>query len=379
MLQLQCAGKTLIKKELASAVCAALASIAVLIVVDTALVSSSAALAINSPEVCENDGDVSYICDVINVEDLIHIEGTNWVLAGSLPERGQTAGGFYLMDSASEFFTDLVPDFSAQVAPEYAACPGSPDPTRFLVHGINIKFSTSGVHDLYVVNHGERESVEIFKLDSRSELPTLTWNGCVIAPEEASLNSVAFLPSGGFATTSITTRTDPDSFSKLIAGQPSGFVLEWTPQMGWMRVPNSAFSGNNGIEVSKDGNALYVAGWADNSLHIIDRKTHTVESIDLGELQPDNIRYAADGSILIAGQVVDNKQAIFDCIRSDAAVCAFDYQVAKFNPATMELKTVVDERATEHFGGATTGVQLGDEIWVGTFRGNRVARVPLKN
>ncbi|WP_262695750.1 YncE family protein [Kordiimonas aquimaris] len=328
-------------------------------------------------DTCEDEGAVTYICDVRNVEDLIRIEGTDWILAGSLPERGQTAGGFYLINSKDSSFSTIVPEWNNAPSNRYAACPSSPDPAQFLVHGINIRYGNDGVHQLYVVNHGERESIEMFDLDATTIKPTLTWSGCVIAPEDASLNSVAYLPAGGFATTSITTRTDPDSFKKLIAGKPSGFVLEWQPAEGWKRLPNSEFSGNNGIEVSKDGRFLYIAGWADNTLRVLTRDTYDVRTIDLGNLQPDNIRYAPDGDLLIAGQVVESKQAIFDCIRSEVEVCSFDYQVAKFNPRTLEIKTVVDEEASDLFGGATTAIQIGDTAWIGTFRGTRIAKARM--
>lgn len=352
---------------------AALTSVMVLAAANTTPVVSANL----ADDTCVDDGKVSYICNALNVEDLIQIEGTHWVLAGKLPERGQTQGGFYLVDTRDGSFSDMALDFSGAVDDRYKACPGAPDPARFLAHGINIRFGTGAQHELYVVNHGERESIEVFDLDVSGGRPTLSWNGCVIAPEEASLNSVAYLPSGGFATTSITTRTDPESFNKLLAGQPSGFVLEWIPDTGWSRLPASEFSGNNGIEVSRDGKYLYVAGWGDRTLRIIKRGTDEVKTIDLGDLQPDNIRYAADGELLIAGQVVDSKKAIFDCIRSPATICSFDYKVMKFNPDTHVVKTVVNEPATDRFGSATTGTQIGNEIWVGTFRGTRIARVPM--
>lgn len=341
------------------------------------LAFASAVSASAAAEDCKRDGTVSYICDVRNVEDLISIEGTNWIIAGSLPERGQTAGGFYLINSEDHSFSTIDPQWNSKPSSIYAACPGSPDPAQFLVHGINIRYGVDNVHQLYVVNHGERESIEVFELDANTDRPRLTWTGCVIAPENASLNSVAYLPNDGIATTSITTRTDPESFNKLIAGEPSGFVLEWQPVEGWKRLPNSEFSGNNGIEASKDGQFLYVAGWADNTLRILTRGKREVRTIDLGNLQPDNIRYAPDGDLLIAGQVVASKQSIFDCIRSEAEVCSFDYKVAKFNPQTLEMKTVVDEKATGLFGGATTAVQVGDTAWIGTFRGTRIAMVRM--
>ena len=48
-----------------------------------------------------------------------------------------------------------------------------------------------------VVHHGLRESIEVFDLDVSRKDPALTWVGCVVAPESATLNAVAPLPWAG--------------------------------------------------------------------------------------------------------------------------------------------------------------------------------------
>ena len=75
---------------------------------------------------CSADGDVSYICDAQNVEDLIHIKDTDWVLAGRLLSGDANDGGFYLININDNSKSDFAPDFSGTAKDRYAACPGRP-------------------------------------------------------------------------------------------------------------------------------------------------------------------------------------------------------------------------------------------------------------
>src|SRR5438874_1171509 len=76
-------------------------------------------------------------------------------------------------------------------------------------------------HTLYVVNHGKRESIEVFELDAKVRPPTLTWIGCVVAPEPVGLNSVLPLPDGGFIGTDFLERgaNAAAARGKMLAGE----------------------------------------------------------------------------------------------------------------------------------------------------------------
>jgi hypothetical protein len=48
----------------------------------------------------------------------------------------------------------------------------------------------------------------------------------------------------------------------------------------------------------------------------------------------------------------------------------------KINPETMVVRDVIREPATPAFGAGTVAVEVGDQIWVGSFRGDRIAIFP---
>ena len=79
---------------------------------------------------------------------------------------------------------------------------------------------------LYVVNHGGRESIEMYELKPAARSWTLAWHGCAVSMKD--FNDVAVLPDGGFIATHPTALRPPGDTSDLFAGAPSGYVARWS-------------------------------------------------------------------------------------------------------------------------------------------------------
>ncbi len=325
---------------------------------------------------CSSDQRASYVCDVQNVEDLVAIRNSPWVLAGRITDP-PTEGGFYLIDARNASARPLTPNFSSPRAEDFSDCPGALGADQFAAHGIGIRYGSGSKHEVYAVNHNARESIEIFDLDMSSTEPKLTWKGCVVVPPEVMPNSVAPLPEGGMVVTSFGIRTDPETYQKAMKGGISGLVMRWSPQSGWSEIPGTRFSANNGIAVSNDGKRLFVTGWGDRKLHVIslDVTPHTHRAIDLGAMHPDNIRTTEEGKLLITGQT-GTPAEIFACTREPS--CEVGFKVLSVDPASLAVETLLDEPGSAAFGGASTAILVGEEAWVGTFNGSRVARYRLE-
>ncbi len=78
------------------------------------------------------------------------------------------------------------------------ACPGLVG-DMLVPHGISLAKRSGGAMELYVVNHGGRQSMEMFELKPEAGSWSLVWHGCVPATQE--YNDVAALPDGGFIAT----------------------------------------------------------------------------------------------------------------------------------------------------------------------------------
>lgn len=319
-----------------------------------------------TPPPCVAAGEVQFICDQRAPEDLVVVPGGRWVVAGAF----SGAGGINLIRVSDRTSTRAYPAVGVAEtldAKTYKNCPGVPDAAtkaKFQTHGLSLREGRNGVHTLYVVLHGGRESVEVFTLDTRPQIPTLAWIGCAVAPEPIGLNSVRWLEDGGFIATNFNPRGA--NFAAMQKGEKNGELWEWHTASGWQKVPGSESSGANGIEISPDGRTLYVAAWGSQSFFRLSRgdKEPKRDEIPLG-FRVDNIRWAADGTLLAAGQAIVQGQP-------PATV------IVKIDPQTMKSTEILRQAPVGGFGAGTVAVEVGKTLWVGSYTGDRLAIFPIR-
>jgi sugar lactone lactonase YvrE len=311
---------------------------------------------------CTPSGNIQYVCGQEAPEDLVLIPGTEWVLASSYGGNG----GIRLISVRDKTSTVAYPSATAKDRFDrktYDMCPGPPeeaDKAKFTTHGLALHAGRNST-TLYAVHHGKRESIEVFDVDSRAKPPVLTWVGCAVAADPIGLNSVIGLPDGGFIATNFLERgaNANTSRTKMMAGESNGELWEWHTGKGWTKVPGSEAAGANGIEISKDGKWLYVAAWGSQSFFRLSRGQIPVKRdvIPLG-FRVDNIRFAPDGSIYAAGQGQQTSN------------------VVRIDPNTLKITELINQPNNQQFASGTVAVQIGKELWVGSFRGDRIAIFP---
>ncbi len=337
-----------------------------------------------APDDCQALGTVQFVCLSATAEDLVAVPGTDWIVVSGVLRAVN------LRDRRE------IPLFSADPMPDrarYPSCPGPLDgpelaDQKVSAHGINLRPGAGGRHTLYVVHHSGRESVEVFLLDGRGATPSVTWIGCALSPEGVLGNSVAVLPNDGFALTNFLSQSlggwsgekGAAVRAKLAHGETTGEVWEWNPGRGWSKVPGSEGAGPNGLEASPDGKWYYIAEWGAQRLIKLSRgdPNPTQRTIPL-DFHPDNLRWQRDGSLLAAGQRGTVEAVLNDCLtRNDCRGIATS--VASVDPATLEARELVHAYPTnEYFAAGTTGLRVGNEIWVGsTYHGTRIARFPVR-
>ena len=323
-------------------------------------------LAGQAPPGCNPAGNVQFICGQEAPEDLVVVPGSQWVFASVM-----AGGGGIRVIRVQDMTTSVVYPAAASReqldAKTYDSCPGAPDAAdkaAFRTHGLALRPGRNSTHTLYAVHHGKRESIEVFRVDARATPPALTWIGCAVVPDPIGLNSVVPLPDGGFVATDFLARgIDAAGRGKMMAGEPNGALWEWHTGKGWTKVPGSETAGANGIELSKDGKWFYVAAWGSQSFVRMSRGQTPVkkEAVPLG-FRVDNLRWAPDGSILAAGQ--------------GGTAPSQTTNVVKIDPNTLKVQEIIRHPSAAGFGPGTVAVQIGKEIWVGSFRGDRIARFP---
>jgi hypothetical protein len=315
---------------------------------------------------CDPMGNVRFVCDQVGPEDLVPVPGSEWVISSGMAANG----AIRLINLRDRTTTALFPTATPKERLDrktYDSCPGPIDPEekeKFRAHGLFLRPGRNSVHTLYVVHHGNRESIEVFELDARPKPPTLTWIGCAVAPDPIGLNSVVGLPDGGFLTTNFSPRgADAAGRGRMMAGENNGEVWEWHTGTGWKIVPGSESAGANGLEISKDGKWLYIGGWGSQSVIRLSRGQTPVkkEAVGVG-FRVDNLRWAPDGTLLAAGQGGTAPSQTSNVVRVD--------------PNTLKFQELVRYPYNDAFNAGTVAIQVGKELWVGCVRCDRIAIFP---
>jgi hypothetical protein len=332
-----------------------------------------------TPGDCAPAGAVRFICNAPDNEDWAPIPGTHWVIGSDLAPAGQQ-GFLHLYDTRNDTVADVQPADIA-IRPDkthYPDCPGPVDMKIFGPHGLDLTRYGGAHRTLYAVNHGGRESVEVFSVDLSGAKPRFAWTGCVVVPHGFWPDGVASLPDGGMIVTSLWDPTDPQRTEKLSNGEPVGALDEWHTGKGWSVVPGSAgLSGPNGVLVSANGREVYVAVWSGREVARISRgpAPAKVATVPTGFLT-DNLRWTPDERMIFVGGQDDSVKDVIACFESSAANCNVPFKIDIMNPRTLKLATVVKSGVYGMMGAGTGAIEVNHHIWVSSFRADRIGIFP---
>ncbi len=321
--------------------------------------------------------EVGYVTGVSGPEDLVAVPGTRWIVTSGLKGEGHP-GALWLIDREAKSAARLYPGDSIKAeydAKAWPGCPGPADPASFSAHGLGLRDGT-----LLVMNHGSREAIEVFRLDSSGAAPALTWTGCVVLPKGALGNGVTVLPGGGIAATLMNTpefidgpadAAHPENWvPKLKSGQTTGYAATWRAGEGWKKIAGTEGSGPNGIEASPDGESVWVAMWGNRKLVRASLRRDAPPAEVKTEFMPDNVHWGDDGKLWIAGAAAE-PAAYFECWETKG--CRNDYAVAHLDPATLAVTVVPHPDTRPLFGEATAAIGVAGEVWIGAHPSDKVA------
>jgi len=321
---------------------------------------------------CGAHGDWEILCGTHSPEDLELTPDGKFLIVSQFvnPGRGGTGAGLALFDLAKKTFTKI--PVSAEPLKDWgdAACPG-PIGDVMVPHGISLLKRADGKQELFVVNHGGRESIEMFELLPSAVGWNVIWHGCV--PSMQAYNDVAALPNGGFYATHPTALQTQGT--DLFAGGPSGYVSGWMPGKGETELPGTRSGYPNGVVAATNGRYIYFNAWTAREVHKYDLKERKDVAMVKVDFMPDNLTWTKNGHMLSAGV----KGARGDCPSGSGAPCIQGFGVAEIDPANMTSKTVFDSQGKGALiGGVSVALEVGNEVYVGSFQGERLLRFGWK-
>jgi hypothetical protein len=320
---------------------------------------------------CGPHGDFEILCGAHSPEDLELAPDGKYLTATEFVRNGHA--GMALFDLAKKTFTKMNQTAQPDKTWGDAACPG-PIGDALVSHGSSLARRSNGVWELYVVNHGGRESIEMFELKPADAGWTLIWHGCVVGAHD--YNDVAILPDGGFFATYPTGLLAPENSAAAFSGAVSGYVVRWTPGKGESEIKGTRLPYPNGVAASPDGRYMYMNAFTAREVHKFDMK----EDRELGSVKvdflPDNLTWTKEGRLLAAGV----KGALGDCPAGSGRPCIQSFGVAEIDPETMQARKLFDSSTAKEpiSTGVSVALEVGDSLYLGAFLGDRLVKIPYK-
>ncbi len=325
------------------------------------------------------------ICKFQSPEDIVALPGDEALVISGYGAMGadgvvRKPGGLFLFPLASETPSTLYAGGTEADVAEAGwgdpACPAPPK-DKFNAHGIDLVRREDGRLALLVVQHFGREAVEFFEVVGAGTDWRLAWKGCVLAPPDASLNEVVGFPNGDFYTTRMASISGASDFTESIPTEPTGHAYAWSAAGAYRKIEGTDGIMPNGIAASPDGKTLYLNVTMQNEIRKIDVETGRVIATAPVKM-PDNVTWAPDGKRLLVASLHGFETTNFGvCVDVPEGACPIPFAIQAVDAETMTPLGPVYESTGAPMGGGTVGLQVGNELFIGSFTGDRILRVAL--
>lgn len=323
-------------------------------------------------EHCEEVDGITSICGLHSPEDLTVTADGNVLFT-----QMAAGAGVSLLNVESLQVSHLYRADESQPQPGWGdpGCVASPG-EDILVHGLDLSKRTDDRWQLLTTNHGGRESVEAFEFFP-GESPALVWRGCIELPEELTFNDVASLPGGGFLATHQYTRGQGLwGLIKAMLGMDTGAVYRWSPGAGFQELPETAAPFPNGIVAAPDGKHFFVNSWAGGEVRKYSLEPVVLQGV--AQIQgPDNASWGPDGQLLVASHRYSLTSLADGFPQEDGGPAPLRFAIVSLDPQTMEHRDIL-LREGAPMGAGTTAVMLGEYLYIGSYLGDRMIRVPVE-
>ncbi len=331
---------------------------------------------------CEPKGNAKPICGFSNPEDMVVLPGNEAILIGEYGASAEATGRLLVFELESEkqhtVFRGGQGTGTAEAGWGDPAC-ATPPAEPFNSHGIDLVRRDDGRLQLLVIQHGGREAVELFEVMGSGTDWQVEWRGCVPAPPNASLNSVAAISNGDFYTTQMIPLEPHIDLKKAIPRYVTGHAYAWSQaDKAFRDIGGTEGAMPNGIVTSPDGRFIYMNATAEHSV----RKVEVATGRELGRAtvdMPDNARWAPDGRVLISSLARDlSPEQFAECLSFERGACGIPFKIVALDPDSMTIVETLYESDGAPMGAGTVGLHVGDELFIGSFHGDRILRVNLK-
>jgi hypothetical protein len=318
----------------------------------------------------DDPAGLSTLCGFAKPEDLQFVRSRSVVIVSEQGWKAPASGGSISIVDVDTKAVRLGkrrtawPAASATVSRKLIGDPACKTPPQdvFSPHGLSVLERRSGIR-LGIVNHAERESVELFDVLGKGDDLRLEWRGCALLPPDTAANDVTLHSDGRLFISNYAPSTrDMRAVTTLFAalrGEPTGDVMEWSPKSGWRHLPNTAGAMPNGLVIDESRKRLFVAELGKQRVVEFElgrdggatrRAEYSFRDL------ADDLNWTLRGTLLVGGQVrKDPKQ----------------WSVAEIDPKTGTVRSLFEERNAIH--SVTSATDVGAGIVFGSTADQRIA------
>tara|TARA_B100000795_G_scaffold64939_2_gene44016 strand:+ start:5150 stop:6523 length:1374 start_codon:yes stop_codon:yes gene_type:complete len=328
---------------------------------------------LNNIDECQSDESISVYCGFKNPEDMALLPDNKFFImsefGGIKPYQEIDGEGSFALLRISDGARILpIIKFEENIWGD-PGCKRNPA-DAFGPHGIDLIKRDDGLMQLGVVNHLPFESVEFFELTQNGDDWSMTWRGCVVAPEENYFNDLSIRRDGSFYVTHMYERdiTVNEWLSAALFKYSTGYVLKWDNN-NFSKVIGSDGGQPNGIGLDEDSELLYVNYNLSDELKVI----NLLNGSSVGRYSinsPDNM-IILDNSIWLTSldhETIDS----MGCDLEISVSCSLPFSIHEIDVVSLKKKNIYSFQETV-FGFPTTAYPLNNKIYIGSFHSDRMA------
>lgn len=324
----------------------------------------------------ESNGSYSVSCAFTNPEDVIRSGVKDRILVSEFQHMWSTGASSAIssFNLATGEKKQLYPATEQGLADQAlwgeASCNRPPE--SFEPHGIDLITREDGTHMLLAVSHGKREAIEMFEY--YPETDAVAWRGCVVSPDGYPYNDVAGTPGGGFYATSpfalVGNSVAQSALKGILLAEPIGYAVAWDPHKGYRPLLFTQGRFPNGLAYDAANHTLFINQHFAGDLVKYDLTKQTEVGREAVP-RPDNLNWSQQGTLLVASHL-DYLSRVDSCLKTPQVYCPVASTVYDVDPDTL-TKRVVFKAEQDGFGFATSVIDEGDRLIVGTAAGTRMA------
>ena len=322
---------------------------------------------------CESDSKLTTYCGFKNPEDLALTPDNNFLVVtgfGGIPDT--VVGEMALFNLATLSRVEFNITLSANTWGDVNCKRSHLD---FSPHGLDLVQREDGAHQLAITNHYPEETIEFFELVQKEKTWALEWRGCVAAQTNTMFNDVALTRGGAFYATEMYSADLP--YEELVAAgaaiEDTGSVWHWDSKDGYSIVSGTAGSFPNGIALSEGEDYLYINYWFAGKTVKFNLESSTVEFEHKAGLS-DNLANI-NGDIWVATHDMTLDQ-LAECPPT-LAQCLIPFTIFKLSGNDLSEQAVYPFKSNV-YGVATVAIPHNNNVWLGTFHGDRIASFELE-